>query len=124
MKRFVLTLRAKQDISEIWDYISHDSIEAADRVLDALENAMVTLAKSPGVGHWREELTDKRHRLFRVHSSIDTKLIRSNLSVFSMQRVMCRASWALRRTRLSQPADSFNSKHWFGHSSRKRSGFS
>jgi plasmid stabilization system protein ParE len=57
MKRFVLTPRAKQDLNEIWDYIASDNIEAADRILDALDNAMINLAKSPGIGHWREELT-------------------------------------------------------------------
>ena len=37
MRRFVLTPRAKQDLSEIWDYIAEDNIESADNVLDALE---------------------------------------------------------------------------------------
>ena len=64
MKGFVLTPRAKQDVNDIWDYIADDSIEAADRVLDALETTMVKLAKNPGIGHWREKLTDKRHRFF------------------------------------------------------------
>ncbi|HYL36987.1 MAG TPA: type II toxin-antitoxin system RelE/ParE family toxin [Bryobacteraceae bacterium] len=63
MKRFVLTRRAKQDVNDIWDYLAADNIEAADRVLDTLDNAMVKLAKNPGIGHWREELTDKRHPL-------------------------------------------------------------
>ena len=39
MKRFILTPRAKQDVDDIWDYIADDNIEAADRVLDALNNA-------------------------------------------------------------------------------------
>jgi toxin ParE1/3/4 len=68
MKRFVLTRRAKQDVDDIWDYIANDNIEAADRVLDAIEHAMVKLAKTPGIGHWREELADRRHRFFPVHS--------------------------------------------------------
>jgi plasmid stabilization system protein ParE len=68
MKRFILTPRAKQDINDIWAYIADDNIEAADRVLDALENAMVKLAKIPGIGHVREELTDRRHRFFLVYS--------------------------------------------------------
>ena len=68
MKRFILTPRAKQDLNEIWDYIANDNIEAADRVLNALEKAMIKLARSPGIGHWRAELTDKRHRLFLVYS--------------------------------------------------------
>ena len=48
MKRFILTPRARQDINDIWDYIANDNIEAADRVLDALDNAMIKLAKNPG----------------------------------------------------------------------------
>jgi toxin ParE1/3/4 len=68
MKGFVLTPRAKQDVNDIWDYIADDNIEAADRVLDALEGAMAKLAKNPGIGHWREELADKRHRFFLVYS--------------------------------------------------------
>jgi toxin ParE1/3/4 len=55
-------------MSGIWDYIAADNIEAADRVLDALDKAMVKLAKNPGIGHWRGELTDKRHRFFLVYS--------------------------------------------------------
>jgi antitoxin ParD1/3/4/toxin ParE1/3/4 len=68
VKRYILTPRAKRDINEIWEYIASDNIEAADRVLDALESAMVKLAKSPGIGHWREELADKRHRFWLVYS--------------------------------------------------------
>jgi plasmid stabilization system protein ParE len=68
MKRFILTPRAKQDVSGIWDCIADDNIEAVDRVLDALHNAMVKLAKNPGIGHWREELADKRHPFFLVYS--------------------------------------------------------
>ena len=68
MKRFILTPRARQDLSDIWDYIAQDNIEAADHVLDALERAMLKLAKHPSVAHWREELADKRHRFFLVYS--------------------------------------------------------
>jgi plasmid stabilization system protein ParE len=68
MKRFILTPRAKQDVNDIWDYIAADNIGAADRVLEALDKAMARVAKNPGIGHWREELTDKRHRFFLVYS--------------------------------------------------------
>ncbi len=68
MKRYVLTPSAKRNINDIWDYIANDSIEAADRVLDALESAMIKISKNPGVGHWREELADKRHRFLLVYS--------------------------------------------------------
>ena len=68
MKPFILTPRAEQDVSDIWDYIADDSIEAADRVLAALEKTMLRLAKNPGIGHMREELADRRHRFFLVYS--------------------------------------------------------
>ena len=29
---------------------------------------MIKLAKSPGIGHWREGLADKRHRFLLVYS--------------------------------------------------------
>jgi len=35
MKPFILTPRAAQDVEDIWDYIANDSIEAADRTLNA-----------------------------------------------------------------------------------------
>jgi plasmid stabilization system protein ParE len=68
MTRYVLTPRASRDVNDIWDSIAGDSLEAADRVLDALESAMVKLAKNPGLGHWREELADKSHRFWLVYS--------------------------------------------------------
>jgi plasmid stabilization system protein ParE len=68
MKPFILTPRAEQDLSDIWDYIANDSIQAADRVLEAMEKAMYRLAKNPGIGHLRQELADRRHRFFPVYS--------------------------------------------------------
>lgn len=68
MTQFILTPRAAQDVNDIWDYIANDNVGAADRVLDALHNAMLKLAKHPAIGHWREDLTDKRHRFFLVYS--------------------------------------------------------
>ena len=68
MKPFVLTLRAEQDIGDIWDYIAGDNIDAADRVLDAIDKALHRLAKNPGIGHFREDLADRRHRFWLVYS--------------------------------------------------------
>lgn len=68
MKPFVLTPRAGQDIADIWEYIAGDSIEAADRVVNAIERALHRLAKNPGIGHLREDLADPRHRFFLVYS--------------------------------------------------------
>jgi plasmid stabilization system protein ParE len=68
MTPFVLTPSARQDINDIYDYIANDNPEAAGRVLDTLENTLFKLAKNPGIGHWREELADQRHKFFLVYS--------------------------------------------------------
>ena len=68
MKPFVLTSLAEQDIEDIWDYIAADNLDAADRVLTALEKALSRLAKTPGIGHLREDLADRRHRFLVVYS--------------------------------------------------------
>ena len=68
MKRFVLTPRAKQDVNDIWDYIADDNIEAADRFLMRSTTRWSSWRKNPGIGHWRKELTYKRHRFFLVYS--------------------------------------------------------
>lgn len=65
---YVLTPCVTKDLNDIWDYIANDSIEAADRVLSSLRSAMIKLARSPGIGHGREELADKRHRFILVYS--------------------------------------------------------
>jgi plasmid stabilization system protein ParE len=46
-------------VKDVSNYIADDNIEAADRVLDALYQAIVKLAKNPSLGHWREDLADK-----------------------------------------------------------------
>ena len=68
MTPFVLTSRAEQDIGDIWDYIAGDSIAAADRVLESINQALHRLAKNPGIGHFREDLADRRHRFWLVYS--------------------------------------------------------
>ena len=68
MKPFILTPRAEQDLGDIWEYIAGDSIDAADRVLASIEMALQRLADSPGIGHMREDLADRRHRFWLVYS--------------------------------------------------------
>jgi plasmid stabilization system protein ParE len=68
MSRFVLTPAADQDLNDIWDYIAADSVEAANRVLNALEAAFQQLAEAPALGHYRQDLADKRHRFNSVFS--------------------------------------------------------
>jgi plasmid stabilization system protein ParE len=50
MKTFVFTPLAARDLNEIWDYLASDSIQAADRVLVALEKALYGLGKKSRQG--------------------------------------------------------------------------
>jgi plasmid stabilization system protein ParE len=65
---FVLTPDAERDLNEIWDYIAADNPDAATRVIDTFEAAFRRFAQHPGLGHYREDLADKRHRFAMVYS--------------------------------------------------------
>jgi toxin ParE1/3/4 len=68
MKPFVLTSHAIRDLNQIEDYLAEESIEVAYRVLAGINKAFSKLAKSPGIGHFREDLTDKPLKFFLVYS--------------------------------------------------------
>jgi plasmid stabilization system protein ParE len=57
MMEYVLGTGAELDLDEIWEYIANDSIEAADRWIAKLFDAFEKLARTPGMGHKRENLT-------------------------------------------------------------------
>ena len=57
MKEYVLSAGAVLDLDEIWEYAAHDSIDAADRWIAKLYEAFQSLARSPGMGHQRQDLT-------------------------------------------------------------------
>ena len=68
MSRFRLSPEAARDIEDILEYIAQDSVPAARRVRQALLAACRRLAEHPGMGHRREDLTDKPVRFFPVYS--------------------------------------------------------
>lgn len=47
---------AEADIFEIWDYIADDSMEAADRWVNQLDEKFQLIATQPMMGRAREEL--------------------------------------------------------------------
>lgn len=57
MTNYILGAAVASDLEVIWDYIAEDSVQAADRWIDKLFLAFETLARTPGVGHKREDLT-------------------------------------------------------------------
>jgi antitoxin ParD1/3/4/toxin ParE1/3/4 len=68
MTPFVLTPLARHDLEEIWDYLARDNPQAAERVLTRIEAIIRKLARTPGMGHLREDLADRCHRFFLVYS--------------------------------------------------------
>ena len=63
-----LTERAEADIEAIANFVAADSIDAAVKVVLALEDAFILLASRPGIGHTREDLTDRPLKFWSVHS--------------------------------------------------------
>jgi toxin ParE1/3/4 len=68
-RNFVFTPEAEADVLAIWEYIAEDDSEAAaDRVIARIYDECQKLSQSPGLGHWRENLLDQRHRFWAVWS--------------------------------------------------------
>jgi len=66
MTKYVLTPLAKADVSAILTYIDADSVEAANRVEQAIFEACEFLAKSPLRGHVRTDLTKRNLRFWTL----------------------------------------------------------
>ena len=64
---FRLTPIAEAQLSEILDFIASDNETAARVVKDALYVAMSRLATMPGIGHTREDLTDRPVKFWGVY---------------------------------------------------------
>ena len=58
MSRYILGRGAEWDLDDIWEYIAQDSVEAADRLLAEIFEGFELLARNPGIGHRREDLTN------------------------------------------------------------------
>lgn len=67
-KAYRLTERAEADVEAIADFIAGDSVDAAVKVVLSLEDAFVMLASRPGIGHLRQDLTDRPLNFWSVYS--------------------------------------------------------
>jgi len=57
MSGYILSEDASFDLDDIWEYIADDNIDAVDRWIDKLLDALKAIGRSPGIGHKREDLT-------------------------------------------------------------------
>ena len=65
-RRFRLHPEVSRDISEIWEYIARDSVLAARRVREEIQQAIRNLVPFPHRGHRRPDLTNRPLRFTRV----------------------------------------------------------
>jgi plasmid stabilization system protein ParE len=63
-----LTLKALDDLDEIWDYIAGDSVDSACRVESAIFEACEGIARYPFLGSKRGEITSQPVRFWVVSS--------------------------------------------------------
>lgn len=64
--RFRFTKSAVNDLLQIADYVSDENPTAAERVVDDIVSAIENLIKFPEMGRVREDLADRRHRVWPV----------------------------------------------------------
>ena len=66
---YVLAPEAAFDLARIWRYLRRETnLSLADHVESVIRNRMAFLARSPGAGHRRRDLTDEDVRFFPVYS--------------------------------------------------------
>ena len=58
-----LSAAAQGDLEDRWLHIARDNVEAADRLLDAIEKKLIMLARHPHLGRKCDELAPNLHRL-------------------------------------------------------------
>jgi len=68
-RRYALSPQAALDLAEIWHYLKNQSsLTVADRVEATIRDRIAFLAKNPGAGHWRKDITDEVVRFYSVYS--------------------------------------------------------
>lgn len=59
MREYEFSAEARDDLQEIWIYIARHDIAAADRLETGIYEACELLARNPGLGHKRLDLTEE-----------------------------------------------------------------
>jgi toxin ParE1/3/4 len=68
-RNFTFTVEAEEDALSIWTHLADEASEAvADRVLAQVYDECEKLGDMPGIGHFREELLDRRFKFSSAYS--------------------------------------------------------
>ena len=68
MADFFYSPEARLDLLEIWEHIALDNLDAADRVEQKMQEAVLLLVRHPELGHTRRDLTSQPVRFWPVYS--------------------------------------------------------
>ena len=80
-KPFLLTPTAKGDLRDILLDLSEDSTNAAHSLRERFYEGFLTLGRSPGIGHYHDELLGRNYRFWNLYPYVivyawETKPIR------------------------------------------------
>ena len=71
MSGYLLTPQAQRDLESIADYLALEaSIERAIEILRDVREEFRKLAEMPGMGHFREDLLDRRYKFWSIYSYV------------------------------------------------------
>lgn len=65
---YEISVEAQNDLFEIWQRIAVDSMDLANRIEDEFHALFASLARMPGQGHVRKDLTAKSVVFFPLYS--------------------------------------------------------
>src|SRR5438876_1208469 len=66
MPRLRILPQARVDLLEIWHYIAPHSHQGANNITNRLKLAMKSIAKQPGIGHTRADVSEPGARFYSV----------------------------------------------------------
>jgi antitoxin ParD1/3/4/toxin ParE1/3/4 len=67
-QQYALSADAQSDLFEIWRHIAEDSIDLANRIEEEFFSLFAKLARMPGLGHTRRDLTQRPVLFFPLYS--------------------------------------------------------
>jgi plasmid stabilization system protein ParE len=67
---FLLTPEAKGDLKEILLDIADDSPDTAERLRSEFFEGLQKLGRSPGIGHYHDELLSRKYRFWNFYSYV------------------------------------------------------
>ncbi len=66
-KNFVLTPTSKSDLRDILHDLAEDSPDAAQRLREKFYDDFLALGRSPGIGHYHDELLSRKYRFWNLY---------------------------------------------------------